>query len=355
MPEGWAILLEDLKMKAKPLVSIIIVNWNGGEVFKECLESLSKVKNPFWELILVDNGSTDESQFLTDKIHLPASVRLIQNKKNLGFAPANNQGYQNAHGKYILLLNNDTKVTSDFLEVLTKKMEEDSSLGAIQPKIYLMDTNELLDNAGSYITRIGFLDHWGFMRKDSSEFGEEKEIFSAKGACMLIRKSVIDRIGLFDDDFISYFEESDFCWRVWLAGWRVLFYPKVTIYHKLGYTIRRQNVLNMNFNYYKNRISSLIKNLEVYNLPIFLGSHVIISFGISFVFLSRFHLANSLMIVKAVFWNVFNLPNTLKKRKVVQKCRTVSDQEIFSRVLKPVNWKKLFGDFKRVEEDIDRK
>lgn len=342
-------------MGSKPIVSIIIVNWNGGLVFEECLKSLSEVEKPSWELIVIDNGSTDGSQFLTDKIHLPAPIKLIQNKKNLGFAPANNQGYQEAKGKYVLLLNNDTRVTPNFLELLTQRMEKDSSIGAVQPKIYLMDTDNLLDNAGSFITRIGFLDHWGFMQKDSKEYGKEREIFSAKGACMLIRKSVVDGIGLFDDDFVSYFEESDFCWRVWSAGWRVLFYPKATIYHKLGYTIRRQNVLNMNYNYCKNRICSLIKNLESRNLPVFLGSHLIISFGISFVFLLRFHPSNSLMIIKAIFWNISNLSSILKKRKATQKLRVVSDREIFSRVLKPVNLKKYLGDFKRIEEDMDRK
>ena len=343
-------------MKVEPLVSIIIVNWNGGKVFEECLKSLTKVNKPRWELILVDNGSTDESQLLINKIDFPAtSVKLIQNKKNVGFAPANNQAYKEAKGKYILLLNNDTKATPNFLEPLVSKMEEDSSLGVIQPKIYLMDTDKLLDNAGSFMTRIGFLDHWGFMQKDSGEFDQEREIFSAKGACMLIRKSVVDNVGLFDDDFVSYFEESDFCWRVWLAGLKVIYYPKTHVFHKLGFTIRRQNVLDMNCHYYKNRISSLMKNLETKNLLLVLVPHLLISLGISLAFLLSLRFRSFTMVLRALVWNLLNILSTARKRKRIQDFRIISDDLLFKRVGKKIDWIKFYESFKRVQNDIVRR
>ena len=250
-------------MKKEPLVSILIANWNGGRIFNDCLKSLVKINYTDWELIVVDNGSNDGSQkLLLDKNIEIKNYKLIRNKLNLGFAKANNQALKKAKGIYILLLNNDTKVEPDFLSKLVNRIEADGQIGIIQPKIFLMDRPGYLDNAGSYLTKIGFLDHWGFNQKNSSEFSKEKEIFSAKGACMLIRRSVIDKVGLFDSDFISYFEESDFCWRVWMQGYRVLFYPNAKIYHKLGFTIRRLGALELNYHYYKNRICSLIKNLE---------------------------------------------------------------------------------------------
>lgn len=333
-----------------PLVSIIIINWNGGKVLEDCLNYLSKIKYPNTELIIVDNGSTDGSlNFLKNQ-----SIKLIKNHKNLGFAPANNQALKFCHGKYILLLNNDTKVHPIFLNLLVSKMESDPKIGVIQPKIFLMDKPGYLDNAGSFFTRIGFLEHWGFGRKDGSEFNVETEIFSAKGACMLIRKEVVNKVGLFDEDFFSYFEESDFCWRVWLAGWRIIYFPKTFIYHKLGFTIRRLNVGNLNFHYYKNRIASLIKNLEFKNLIIILPTHLLISIGIAVAFLIKLQPKNSWMIVKAIWWNLISVNKIIKKRQKVQSLRKLSDDIIFHKLMHPINWKQYFQDFKRIEEDIKR-
>ncbi len=341
-------------MKKKfPLVSIIIVNWNGGKVFEDCLKSLSKIDYPNWELIVVDNGSSDGSEKLASNPPAGrAGFHLIKNKTNLGFARANNQGYRRAKGKYILLLNNDTRVITTFLTRLVERMEQEISLAVIQPKIFMMDKPRYLDNAGSFLTRTGFLEHWGFGQKDSKEFEKEREVFSTKGACMLIRRQVIEEIGLFDADFISYFEESDFCWRVWLAGWKVLFYPKAKIDHKVGYTIKRLDVGNINYHYYKNRISSLIKNLGFKNLLFILPFHLFLSMGILFLFFIRGQVNNSLMIAKALVWNLSHLAQTLEKRKIIQKERKRTDKGLFEKLLVPVNFAKFYKDFKRVEADI---
>lgn len=337
---------------AEPKVSIIIVNFNGGQIFKDCLAALKKIKYSNIELIIVDNGSSDGTEKLA----------TIKNKKNSGFVGGNNEGIKKASGKYVLLLNNDTKVPNNFLNILVKKIEADEKVGVIQPKIYLMDKPGYLDNAGSFLTKIGFLRHWGFQKKDSKEFNTEKEIFSAKGACMLIRKELIDKIGLFDPDFFMYFEESDFCWRVWLAGYKILFYPKTYIYHKVGYTIKRQNPFELNYHYYKNRISSLIKNLSNWNIIPITTVHLFLSFCIAFVFLVRGSVNNPLIILRAIWWNIANLGKTLKKRKATQKLRVVSDKYIFDKVGKKINILKLFlfqdsffKDFKRVEKDVEEK
>ena len=326
-----------------PLVSIIIVNWNGGKVLKDCLVSLSKIDYPKWELILVDNGSTDGSGARAE----------VKNTKNMGFAPANNQGVIRAKGKYVLLLNNDTVVPRKFLSIMVERMEGDQNVGAMQPKLKMMDKQGYLDNAGSFMTWIGFLKHWGFGRKDSSEFNVEREVFSAKGACLLIRKKVIDEVGLFDDDFVSYFEESDFCWRVWLAGYKVIYYPKTYILHKVGFTIKRLDVGNINFHYYKNRIAALVKNLGITRLLIILPVHLFLSLGISFIFLVRGKTKASSTIIKALVWNLKNIKLTLNKRKIIQSRRKISDNDLFPKLSRPVNLWQFFEDFKRVEKDIN--
>ena len=332
-------------MKKYTLVSVIIVNWNGGKVFEKCLKFLKKIDYPNCELIIVDNGSKDG----TDRF------AQIKNRKNLGFAPANNQGLKVAKGKYILLLNNDTKVSKDLLSVLVSKMESDPSVGVIQPKILMMDKKGYLDNAGSFLTRIGFLEHWGFGEKDSIEFSKEKEVFSAKGACILIRRDVVQKVGLFDNDFVSYFEESDFCWRVWLVGLRVIYYPQTYIYHKVGFTIQRLDVGQINYHYFKNRITSLIKNLETYNLFIILPVHIAVSVGIAIIFLIKGKLKSASIIIKAIKWNIKNIKVILQKRRDTQMLRKISDKELFLKLSRPVNFKKFYGDFKRVEKDINKK
>src|SRR3989344_4139996 len=110
----------------KPLVSVIIANWNGGVVFEECLLSLSKITYTNWELIIVDNGSSDGSASLAKKFNLQVKkIKVLQNSSNLGFAKANNQWYKKSEGEHILLLNNDTKVTPKFLDDMVEKMESE--------------------------------------------------------------------------------------------------------------------------------------------------------------------------------------------------------------------------------------
>lgn len=347
-------------MKKASLVSVIIVNWNGGRVLEDCLKSLLKIDYPRWELILVDNGSTDGGIEKIQKLkfksrNYKSKLKILRNRTNLGFTVANNQGYKKTQGKYILLLNNDTKVTSDFLTGLVARAEEDPKIGVIQPKIFLMDKPGYLDNAGSFLTKIGFLQHWGFLEKDGEEFNRERDVFSVKGACMLIKRELVERVGLFDESFFSYFEESDFCWRVWLSGSRVLYFPKASIKHKVGFTIRRLDVPSVNYHYYKNRICSLIKNLELSNLLTILPLHLIISFGIMTLFLIRLKPKNSGMILKALIWNLTNLTDTLKKRARIQKMRVVNDSQIFKKLSRPINWQQYIKDFRRVEEDLKRR
>lgn len=339
-----------------PLVSIIIVNFNGKAVLGDCLKSLEGLKYPNWELIFVDNGSSDNSQNIVKDFKLSyKNFILVQNDKNLGFAPANNQGVKKSQGEYILLLNNDTKVIPDFLDKMISKMQQDNTIGAMQPKIFLMDQDNLLDNAGAFLTRTGFLNHWGFMQRDSEEFNSEKYIFSAKGACLLTRKKLVDKIGLFDDDFVSYFEESDFCFRVWLAGFTIIFYPQTHIYHKLGATSKKMNQIFVNFNAFKNRILSLLKNLSAMNLFFILIPHIIIVFFLGVYYTFKLELKKAGMIYQCLLWNIIHLPQSLRKRSIVQKIRIKSDQEIFQYILKDVDFLEMLSHFKKVEANFNAK
>lgn len=341
-------------MRKSPLVSIVIVNWNGGKIFEDCLKTLKNLDYKSWELIVVDNGSIDGSQWLPRNFQFPISdFQLIQNKKNLGFAPANNQGVKALRGEYILLLNNDTKVPKDFLTKMVERMQGDPEIGAMQPKIKLMDKPSHLDNAGTFLTATGFLEHWGFMENDRREFDKERIIFSAKGACLLTKKEVIRKAGgLFDDGFVSYFEDSDFCHRVWLAGYKVLYYPATFIYHKVGYTSKRMSQIGINYNSLKNSISAYFRNLGGLSLLTIFSLHVLLILGLGFYYLVRFRWDKAKMVFGALWWNLINIRRNLKKRRSVQKLRKVSDRKIFKRVMHKVNMIRLFMHFLKVEANF---
>ncbi len=340
-------------MRDRPLVSVIIVNWNGGEVFQRCLKSLARLKYPNWELILVDNGSSDGSQSWVEKYRLNSKrYQLIQNQSNVGFAKANNQGFEISRGEYILLLNNDTEVSPDFLKRLVTRLEKSAEIGVIQPRIFLMDQIPLLDSAGSFLTTTGFLQHWGFMQKDGPEYQKERWIFSAKGACMLIRRSVVETVGLFDSDFGSYFEETDFCWRVWLTGKKILFFPETSINHKLGMTSKRLNQFSVNYHSYKNRLMSLLINLARENLVRIYLKHLTILIGLGLYFGVTMQFAKTKMIFLAIWWNLINLPKTIVKRRRVQGFRKISDRVLFRTILVKVNIADMFGHFQKVEANF---
>lgn len=338
-------------MRKAPLVSIIVVNWNGGDVLPDLFNSLNSLSYPNWELVFVDNGSKDNSLILLKSLKTK-KVKIIRNKKNFGFAPANNQGYKIASGEYVLFLNNDTKFPSEFLGVLVDKMASEKEVGVCQPKIYMMDTPEYLDNAGSFLNTIGFTEHWGYGQKDSKEFERPREIFAAKGACMLVRKEVIEKVDLFDDDFMSYFEESDFCWRVWLAGWKVKYYPNAYIWHKVGYSSKRLSQLDVNFHGLKNRICSFIKNFGVVNFLIILFVHLFLLVGLAIFYLIKMQFKKSKMIALAFIWNIKNLGSTIKKRNKVQKIRTKSDSQIMPIIMHKTNIIELFSHFLKVEKNF---
>lgn len=328
-----------------PLVSVVIVNWNGGQIFEDCLASLKKIDYPNWELIVVDNGSTDGTQKSAN----------VKNKKNVGFAVANNQGYKKSKGKYILFLNNDTLVTPNLLSKLVARAEKDGELGIVQPKILVMDKPSHLDSVGSFLTITGFLQHLGYLAKDSSKYDHEMFIFSAKGACMLVRSEVIEKTELFDEAYISYMEETDFCWRVWLAGYKVLYYPKVQILHKVGMTSKRLSQTKVNYHSFKNRIAMLIKNLSMVNLVLIGGLHFILVVGLSFYYLLLFRFKEARIVWRALIWNIVNFPATVLKRSRVQKMREVSDRELFKIILKPINVKEMVSHFVRSERMLSGK
>lgn len=318
------------------LVSIIIVNWNGKDMLRECLESVEHLDYKNYEVFVVDNASTDDScEMLAQKFPW---VKIVKNSCNLGFAGANNIGFKKSQGEFVLLLNNDTKVTPRSLSILVETLLSDSSLAVVQPKLPLMDNLHLLDGTGAFLTDTGFLYHFGLEKNaENPKYNKQAEIFSARGACMLIRRSIIERVGLFDPDFFAYFEETDFCWRVWLAGFKVSYQPKAVVYHAGAKTASKLESAFINFHSFKNRICSLIKNLGTKELIRILPLHVVIVEGFSFFQLIKLKPKMFWALQKALFWNLKNLRKTLEKRAFVQETiRVLPDTKLMPKIKRKV-------------------
>jgi GT2 family glycosyltransferase len=335
-------------MAAKPLVTISIVVWNGLAETKDCLKSLSKISYKNIEIIVVDNGSTDETVSFILKEY--PKINLIKNNQNLGFTGGHNTAQKVASGKYILLLNNDTEVTEYFLEPLVEDLENDEKLAAVQSKTFL--SKEMLDNVSSFLTPIGFLKHFGFKEKDKTEYQTSQYVFSPKAACLLIRANVVKKVGLFDDTYFAYFEETDWAWRVYLLGFRILFEPRSIIYHKLGRTSTKLTYTFINYHSFKNRLRTILKNASLSTLLYMLPLHLLTINILAFSFLIQGKVSIALSILKAQLWNIKNLSGTLNERNKIQKIRVISDKELFNFAMQPLDIKGSLKHYLLVRKNI---
>lgn len=222
----------------QPTVVIIVLTWNQRDLTLACLESLKGMDYPSdrLKIVVVDNGSSDgTAEALIDQY---PEVVLLANNDNLGFAEGNNVGLRYAlrqDAEYIMLLNNDTIVNVDLLEHLLTALEQDGTVGIVGPKILYYDVPDRIWNAGNRIDwRTGSIERIQADRRDSED-GEQPYTVDFITACaILMRRQVIDQIGLLDSRFFIYFEETDWCMRAQKAGWRVLCIPKAKIWHKVS-------------------------------------------------------------------------------------------------------------------------
>ncbi len=261
-------------VQGAPLVSVIIVNHNGIEFVDACLKSVLNSEYKNFEIIFVDNGSTDGSLGYVKKAFGNESrLRFVENRSSVGPAVGRNNGSKIAKGEYLIFLDNDTKVTAGWITGLVEALEKDTSIGAAQAKLLRMDT-DLYDCAGDYLGPLGFLIERSRGQADKGQLDFTADILSAKSAASIIRKDLFDKIGGFDVDYYMYLEETDLSWRVWLAGFRVLFVPRAIVYHAFNTPKKdfKRYYPKYIVRYYgcRNYITTLIKNLECINLIKFL-------------------------------------------------------------------------------------
>ena len=223
-------------MKNNPLVAIILVNWNGKDVTIDCLESLKKVDYSPFKVYVVDNDSTDDSVEEISAKH--QWVTIIQSDRNRFFAGGNNLGWQYVkrdNPKYVLFLNNDTEVAPDFLNHLVNKIQEDSSIGMVGPKIYHYDKPDLIWSAGGYINFFkGKTAHYGLRQIDHSQWDSEQEVDYLTGCAQLIRADLLYKLDGYDESYVMYSEDTDICYRLREMGYKIFYVPESKIWHKIS-------------------------------------------------------------------------------------------------------------------------
>lgn len=210
------------------LVSIIIVNYNGAEYIEECIESIIHQTYSNWEVIILDNNSKDRS---VDIIKKYPFVQLIESAENLGFARGNNDAIKRSNGEYIALLNNDARADRDWLQRLVDQLEQNEALGSCGCKIISHYEPEVMDSAGLLVNVSGMSRGRG-RNENIRKYEKTEPILIPSGCAAMYRKSALDEVGLFDEDFFCYCEDTDLGFRLQLAGWECLYVADAVVYHR---------------------------------------------------------------------------------------------------------------------------
>lgn len=221
-----------------PFCSVIVLNYQGEKMIQATLESLSNLSYPKdrFEVIVVDNNSRDKSREVIENYKHSLTTHYLD--KNLGFAGGNNEGIKRAKGEYMILLNNDCVVDTDWLTELVKVAEKDEKVFAVGSKVYLQQTNKI-QNAGILMFEDGYgrdvgavvQNHIQDYAKDIGQYNREKETYAVCAVAALYRKNILDQIGLLDDTFFMYYEDVELSERARMHGYKIVYAPKAVVHH----------------------------------------------------------------------------------------------------------------------------
>ena len=300
----------------------MIPNWNGERFLDLCLTSLRRQSFRDFETILVDNASTDSSVAFVER-NFP-EVRVLSLETNRGFSAAN-LGMRASTAEYVVLLNNDTEQDPGWLEALVRAVEDHPEAGLFATKLVDFYDRRVLDGAGDAMRLSGLPYRLGHGERDRGQFGRAGYVFGACAAAALYRRNVLDEIGLFDEDFVSYCEDGDLSFRAQLAGYRCLYVPDAVVYHMGSASTGGKRSATATRLGTRNSLSLLVKNLPLSVIP-----HILPFFVVGQ--LARLLTAAATGSLGAHLEGLAgagrHLPLMLEKRREIQKRKRVSDAEI---------------------------
>jgi GT2 family glycosyltransferase len=294
-----------------PLISVVVVNYNGKKYLSDCFSSLFQQTYPQMEVILVDNASFDGSIEYTQE-HFPR-VKIVPQSMNRGFAGGTNAGIHAAKGDFILTLNNDTIVDSHLLKEIIQPMLADSRVGICGTKMLFPDGR--INSTAICISRSGAAWDRGMGESDNGQYDIAEEVFGACAGAALFRHAMLEEIGLFDEDFFLYMEDVDLAFRAQLSGWKCIYVPTARVIHVHGGTSDPGSDTSI---YYVNRnlLWYTLKNFPKRTLLIFslwiIGRNIAV---IPYYFLK----GKGKAIINAKIDSVKGLPQMIRKRRYINK------------------------------------
>lgn len=323
-----------------PLVSVVIVNYNGASFIESCLNSIFSADYPDFEVIFVDNASTDASLALVKEKFSGSGIKIIENRQSLGPVKGRNIGIKASRGKYVVFLDNDTEVDKNWLKQPVFLLENHRSIGCAQSKLLLSD-RKTIDTCGHYLSIFGFPYEIGVGELDSGQYDNVTQIFGARSAAMFVRREALEKAGYFDGDYFMHSEETDLSWRLWLSGYKIILAPESVVYHRRGGSLNNESRYMMFYEGAKNCTKTLIKNLGLKRLLFILPLHIAGWIALYLSVLARRGLRLSSAIIKGLSWDARNIRHILEERKEIQGKRVVSDAKIMRIVLGPYGFLSL--------------
>jgi len=313
-------------MSRFPLVSVIIVAWNSKRYMSRCLDALSMQTDQDFEIVIIDNGSTDEGVLELQGIYPDLKLAINKLTANLGFAVANNIGAQLASGEWIVLLNADAYPEPDWLENLLKAAEQNPQYNFFSSRQIQYNDPHLLDGAGDeyHVSGLAWRRFYNHVEK---EYGlEQTEVFGACAAAAMYRREDFLKVGGFDEDYFSYFEDVDLSFRLRLAGGRCLYVPNAVVHHVGSASTGKLSDFVVYYGH-RNLVWTFFKNMPGSLFWVYLPLHLLMNlfFFVSFILKGK---GSAILRSK---WDAFRmLPRILKKRKQIQASRKISYQEILA-------------------------
>ena len=302
--------------------SIIIPNWNGKGFLGTCLNSLQKQSFRDLEIIVVDNGSTDGSvEFIKDNY---PEVKITPLDRNYGFSKAINEGVKKAKGEFVFLLNNDTEVDSNCLFECECSIQNHPDISMFALRIMNYERRNIMDSGGTSYPKSGRSYDIGVESPFSEMFNKEKEVFGFCAGAAVIRRSVFQKTGYFDEDFFAYFEDVDFGFRARLLGHKCLYIPNAVVYHIHSGYWRTASKVKIYY-LHRNVLWTIVKN---WPLSLIAKYSPVIIFHDILATLYCLFFEHSFVTLKAKIDAIKYLPIMLEKRKWIQKNKKISVKEI---------------------------
>jgi len=319
--------LRDSLPSSSPEVSVIVPCFNGASYIQNCLRSIELTKGPSREIIVVDNASTDASLDFIRQFR----VRIIANKHNVGFPGAVNQAVDQARGNLLVILNQDTEVHPDWLEELKSVLSQDSKVGVCGPKMLDLSNRNRVQQLGVLVDRFGFSSYGSLQNKIP------REVFMVSGAAMMIRHDLFDLVGRFDREYFLFEDDLDLCWRVHLAGYKVMVNPRAVVYHYGGSAMKGgfptgpayRTTGARRYLSERNTLQTLLKNYELSSIikrvPVYLSMNLLEMV----LFVSQGKVEAAKAYIMSLGYNLVHFRNTWKKHMEVETLRRVEDTDIF--------------------------